>query len=101
MRRAARVDANQAAVVKALEAIGCTVQDISKVGQSVPDLLIGVAGINVLMEVKNAERKGGKENSFGTLKKQSEWRRRWKGAVYVVTTPEEAVADVRRALTRA
>ena len=35
----------------------------------------------MLMEVKNAERKGGKENSFGTLKKQSEWRRTWRRCI--------------------
>jgi hypothetical protein len=96
MRRAANVDKNQAAVVAALREFGCTVEIISGVGQRIPDLLVGFAGVNILMEVKNEERKGGRENAHGTLKKQREWRQAWKGAVYVVTTPEEALADVKR-----
>jgi Holliday junction resolvase len=96
MRYAANVDKNQAAIIQALEGIGCTVQRLSAVGKSVPDLLVGVAGVNLLIEVKNQARKGGKENAHGTLKKQREWRQQWRGSVYVATTPEEAVEDVRR-----
>lgn len=53
MRRAARVDANQADIVSALRAAGCKVWII---GLPV-DLLVGKAGVTVLVECKTA--KGG------------------------------------------
>lgn len=96
MRRAANVDANQSAVIKALEGLGCTVERLSGVGKSVPDLLVGVCGINLLMEVKNPDRKGGRENTHGTLAKQRKWREGWKGSVHTVNGPEEAVTDVKQ-----
>jgi hypothetical protein len=92
------VDENQSEIVKALLDLGCTVQSLSAVGLGIPDLLVGFAGVNILMEVKNPDRKGGKENSSGTLKRQREWRSWWKGAVYEVTSPERAVAQLREAL---
>lgn len=80
--------------------MGCTVQRLSAVGRSVPDLLVGCCGLNVLIEVKNPDRKGGKENAHGTLAKQRQWRETWRGAVYVAHTPQEAVSDVARAVAR-
>lgn len=53
MRRAARVDNNQAAVVSALRAAGAYVWII---GLPV-DLLVGYKGYTVLMEVKDGPRK--------------------------------------------
>lgn len=100
MRRAANVDANQAAVIKALGGLGCTVERLSGVGNSVPDLLVGICGINLLFEVKNPDRKGGRENTHGTLAKQRQWRERWKGSVHTVNGPEEAVADVKQMVGR-
>jgi hypothetical protein len=40
MRRAAKVDANQGAIVKALRDAGCWVLDLSGVGNGCPDLLV-------------------------------------------------------------
>ena len=37
MRRAARTDANQAAIVDALRSVGCSVVSLSAVGKGVPD----------------------------------------------------------------
>ena len=38
---AARVDANQPEIVKALRGVGATVQHLHKVGQGCPDLMVG------------------------------------------------------------
>ena len=38
MRRNPRKDANHSAVVKALEMVGCNVQDLAAVGEGCPDL---------------------------------------------------------------
>ncbi len=51
MRRAARVDANQAAIVETLRAAGCVVWVL---GLPV-DLLVGKSGKTVLVEVKTAK----------------------------------------------
>jgi hypothetical protein len=55
MRRAAKVDANHADIVKALRAAGCGVLDLSKVGNGCPDLLVH-AGVTVLMEIKDGSK---------------------------------------------
>lgn len=55
-RRAARVDANQAEIVRVLRACGCPVRVMSDVGRGFPDLLVGRRGVFVLFEVKDGEK---------------------------------------------
>lgn len=94
MRRATRVDNNQAVIVQALNSIGCTVQHLHSVGQGCPDLLVGYRGFNYLLEVKD----GKKPPSERKLKPdQIEWHQLWKGQVAVVTNINEAIAVVREA----
>jgi len=91
MRRAARVDANQAAIVEALRAAGYSVQSLAAVGEGVPDLLVGACGVNVLLEVKD----GSKPPSERKLTPDQErWHTAWRGRVSVVKTPEEALLAV-------
>lgn len=57
MRRAAKVDGNQAEIVELLRAIpGCTVAVTSEVGNGFPDLVVGYRGSNFLFEVKDPEQ---------------------------------------------
>ncbi|HEU4982054.1 MAG TPA: hypothetical protein VFT88_05175 [Acidobacteriaceae bacterium] len=64
MRRyAARVDANHAEIVAALEGIGCYVVDCSHVGHGFPDLLVWWRGRITPLEVKD----GGKPPSARKL----------------------------------
>ncbi len=99
MRRAARTDDNQSAIQEALEAIGCTVQSLGAVGAGCPDLAVGYAGCNVLLEVKNRNGFAKGKNSEGN-DGQKKWARWWKGQVAMVYTPEEAVEAVLQALAR-
>lgn len=98
MRRAARVDANQALIVGGLRACGASVQILSAVGQGCPDILVGFRGRNLLMEVKD----GSKPPSDRKLTKdQIEWHAAWRGHVVVVENVEQAIAalvsgDVRK-----
>ncbi len=87
--RAKNVDANQVAVVAALRAAGATVQHLHEVGQGCPDLLIGIAGSNYLIEVKNPAA-GGALND-----EQVKWHRRWRGHAMVITSPLQAFAFAR------
>jgi lambda repressor-like predicted transcriptional regulator len=83
---AARTDANQAEIVAALRAAGCSVVSLHRVGDGVPDLLVGRAGKNWLLEVKIPGR--------GLNEKQKDWHRAWGGQRAVVTTVEGALTVV-------
>jgi hypothetical protein len=81
MRRAARVDANQRAIIKALEKIGC---DVAVIGQPV-DIVCGYRARNFLMEIKNPL--GENKLSAG----QKEFISSWRGQVRVVRSADEAI----------
>lgn len=89
MRRAAKVDANQADIVAALRMAGATVQPLHAVGKGCPDLLVGYQRVNYLLEVKD----GSKVPSAKKLTEdQVEWHELWRGQAAVVN-------DVKSALT--
>ncbi|HJP47915.1 hypothetical protein [Acinetobacter venetianus] len=46
MRRAAKIDANQTEIVKALRKFGASVQSLASTGKGCPDLLVGFRGMN-------------------------------------------------------
>lgn len=90
MRRAAKIDANQPAIVKALRSAGARVQSLASVGKGCPDLLVGFGGKNLLLEVKD----GAKPPSARKLTPlEVEWHSQWTGfgQVAVVESPEQAV----------
>jgi hypothetical protein len=84
--RAAKVDANQALIVKALRAIGAAVYPLHRVGHGCPDLLVYGKRRTFLMEIKT---RGETIN-----KAQAEFIAKWPGEVHVVYTPEEAIKAV-------
>lgn len=92
MRRAAKTDANQTAIVKALRQMGCTVQSLAAVGDGVPDLLVGVCGTTLLIEVKD----GSKRPSARQLTPdQQAWHAQWTGGpVAIVIDLDGAIRAV-------
>lgn len=95
MRRAARKDDNQDAIIEALEAIGCTVEKLHAVGNGCPDILIGIKGFNLMAEIKD----GDKVPSQQKLRPlQEKWHGEWKGQAAVVKSPAEAIQLVCRAI---
>lgn len=87
--RAAKVDATQAAIVAALRKAGCSVQSLASVGKGCPDLVVGIRGMNLLVECKD----GGKVPSARRLTPdQCEWHIFWRGQVAVVNNVAEALA---------
>jgi hypothetical protein len=91
MRRASRVDDNQAEIVAGLLYMGATVQHLHTVGQGCPDLLIGWKGRNYLIEIKD----GNKPPSARKLTDDQErWHSLWTGQKSVVTSLEEAMQVV-------
>ena len=81
MRRAAKVDSNQAEIVAALKRIGVAVEIIGKP----VDLLICHLGETALMEIKNPD---GRDQ---LTKDQVEFIARWPGRVHITHSAEEAV----------
>ena len=82
MRNAARTDAVQGPIVRALEAVGARVYYIK-----LPvDLLVGFRGRNILLECKSPNGR--------LTKDQEKFKATWNGEVHVVQTPEEALAAV-------
>jgi hypothetical protein len=90
-RRAARVDANQKALVTSLRGLpGVSVQSLAMVGSGCPDLVVGYRGQNVLIELKDP-----KKPPSGRLltSDQKAWHRDWRGQISIATTLDE-VLDV-------
>ena len=87
-RRCARVDDNQAEIVKALRAIGATVTSTAGVGNGFVDLAVGYRGVNYLLEVKD----GSKPPSARKLTPdEAKFHNGWRGKAHVVATVQEAI----------
>jgi hypothetical protein len=99
VRRAAKVDANHAEIVKALRAAGCGVIDMSPMGKGVPDLLVHAptfpaCRMPVFLEVKDGKKP---PSARKLTPDQERFHREWKGCVFVVTSADEALAAVLKA----
>jgi hypothetical protein len=88
MIRAARIDANQPEIIKALRACGATVQPLHTVGAGVPDLLVGYRGKNYLLEIKDSSKP---PSARRLTEDQIIWHVAWRGRVTIVTTINEAL----------
>ncbi len=98
MRRAARVDTNQAQIVAALRQAGCSVQCLHQLGKGCPDLLVGKLtpdGIkfNYLLELKDANKPPSKRR---LTQDEQQWHSSWQVQVDTVCTIEDALAVVWR-----
>jgi len=78
-----RRDANHQEVKDAFTALGCSVADTADVGNGFPDLVVGIAGVTTLVEVKTPE---------GThTPEQERFYSEWRGSHYTVRSLEQAV----------
>lgn len=92
MRRRAKIDENQPEIVAALRAVpGLTVQSLAAVGHGIPDLLVGYAGRNYLLEVKNPLLVPSKQRLTDD---ERDWHAAWTGQVCTVRTAGEALRAV-------
>ena len=82
-----RVDLNQSAVVKALRSVGASVEITNQQGDGYPDLTVGIFGKNYLMEVKNGKY-------WKLTPDQVIFHDKWKGKIYIVETPDEALRAI-------
>lgn len=91
MRRAARVDDNQAEIVAALRVAGCSVTSLASIGKGCPDIVVGRAGVNYLLEIKDGSKVPSKRRL--TPDEQS-WHGAWRGQVSVVESIADALVAV-------
>lgn len=94
-RYARRCDTNHSGIVKALRACGCSVQSLAPLGRGCPDLLVGVSGRDLLIEVKREPGPRGGLAHRVRSEEQEAWAARWRGSrVLVVRTIDEAISAV-------
>lgn len=91
MRRAARTDRNHSEIAAAFVAMGCSVRSLAAVGGGMPDLLVGVYGCNMLVEVKDGEKSPSQRK---LTPDQIKFHAEWKGPKMVI----ERLADVEKAV---
>jgi len=85
-RRALRTDANHDQIVEAAIAMGASVQSLVAVGAGCPDLLLGYAGRNLLVEIKDGMKPA---SARGLTDAERYWHNKWRGHVAVVSSPIE------------
>lgn len=91
MRRAARTDANHAAIINALRRAGVLVFDTSRMGGGFGDAVCAFRGVLKIIEIKD----GRKPPSARKLTPaEAEFIRDWGAHVAVVTSAEEALRAV-------
>lgn len=97
MTFARKIDKNHGLIRLAFEQMGASTMDIFRLGNNYPDILVGVCGIDQLVEVKSEDGK--------CTDGQNKFHREWNGRpIRVVRTVKEAalvVADMGAARRRA
>jgi hypothetical protein len=92
VRRAARVDENQAEIVDCLRGIpDCTVLVLSAVGSGCPDVMVGYRGANFLFEIKNPKKPKADQELTDDQRK---FHGAWKGQVQKVFSLKEIVTTL-------
>lgn len=91
--RRGKKDANHDALKAVFQQLGCSVADLYNAGlPGFPDIVVGVMGKNVLVEIKNPDTAYGRA---GLNSNQTAFDRDWRGAKpYVVSTELEVAALV-------
>lgn len=84
MRYRARVDRNQAEIVRQLRQIGASVMHTHTLGQGAPDFCIGFAGRNYLFELKADAKKKLTDD-------EQAFHEAWRGSIHRVDTFEDIV----------
>lgn len=87
MRRA-RVDANQPEIVKVFRKMGCSVLHLHTVGKGCPDLLVGIQGKNLLVEIKDGSVK---PSDRKLTKDEEKFHLQWSGQVCIIESRDDAI----------
>lgn len=92
MKLLSRIDINQPEIVLALRNAGASVELLHRVGAGCPDLLVGIDGVNYLIEIKNGNFC---KSAQALTPKQKKWHSIWKGQLSIATSPAEAIRIIK------
>lgn len=92
MRRAAKIDANQPAIVQELRDRHVEVAVTSAVGQGFPDLVVSANGVNLLVELKDPEQKDKRRREL--TPDQVKFHDKWRGPIIKAETTKEILAKL-------
>ena len=95
-RRAARQDGNHQAVVQALLEHDCSVANTHQIGGGFPDIAVGFQTRSgecrtILIEIKDGSLPASRRR---LTPDEAKWHSAWKGGVYTVHSPRQAVEIV-------
>lgn len=88
MRRAAKIDANQTAVVDALRSVGALVAITSGAGDGFPDLVVGFRGRVYPIEIKDGTLA---PSDRRLTPQQVKFHREWAGYCWLANSVEDAL----------
>ena len=89
MHMAAKTDANQSEIVQAMRRMGASVQHTHMIGRGCPDILAGIRGVNLFLEVKDGKKSPSKRR---LTPDETEWHDSWRGQVAIVESIDDALA---------
>ncbi len=88
-----KTDSNQKRIVAALRKMGCSVAVLSDVGKGFPDILVGINGKNILMEIKDGEKPPSQRKlTPGEIAFHDKWR----GQVVVVESVDQIIEIINK-----
>jgi hypothetical protein len=88
MRRAAKVDNNQACIVAAFRGMGASVRHTHMIGEGFPDIAVGYANKTVLVEIKDGSLPPSKRK---LTPDEKHFHDLWRGAVAIVETTDDVI----------
>lgn len=92
MRRAAKVDSNQAEIVECLRAIpGVEVAITSAVGHGFPDIVVAYRGFNFMFEIKDPSKPKADQE---LTEDQQRFHAKWTGQVQTVCSLKEIITTM-------
>lgn len=89
-RRAAKKDGNHHSIADYLQSLGYSVLDLSKAGDGVPDMVVGIPGFAALVEIKRP----GTECARKLTTAEQRVRDNWDGPYVLAQSAEEAAAEL-------
>jgi endogenous inhibitor of DNA gyrase (YacG/DUF329 family) len=88
---ACKVDENHKEIVDAMKAVGASIIDTSRLGQGMPDLIVGFRGQTILLEIKNPKTQYGRK---GLNANQRKWAEGWTGGPLSIVDSVDAALRV-------
>ena len=89
--RAGRTDTNQTEIVEAFRSLGCSVNITSNVSHGFPDIVVGVCGLNLLVEIKDGQKIPSKRK---LTPDEQKWHDEWRGQKVIVESVDNVIALV-------